>query len=244
MITEYLGCLRDLWSLGIKFASLPFYAETEVGWQFVLRIFLIAAFFTGSAFLAATVAESRRHRIRYHIIFGLICPYIYPFVLALILKTKVEAEEAEEETDPLSGLGSSMTDRLKSIQADQKADRDKRVKRISGEEAETGTEAEAKPEENEVVEPEAAEEAPKVEEAVEEAVPQGGFNQRYFQSLAVDSSGAKAGPFKMEVANGTEFTVCSINTIQENIASFEIDVKGKTKNIRVKYDSIVSFEKI
>jgi Ca2+/Na+ antiporter len=244
MITDFLGYLRDVWNLAIKFVSLPFYAETEPGWHFILRIFLITVFFCGSAFLAATVAEVRRHKVRYHFLLGLIFPYIYPLVLAFILKTRQEAEDAEDEIDPLSGLGSSMTDRLKSIQSVQKADHDKRIKRVRGVDEETETEVQS--EEPETIEPEAVEEIPEGEGAVEveEAVPQGGFNQRYFQSIAVDSSGAKAGPFKMEVANGTEFTVCSINTIQENIASFEIDVKGKTKNIRVKYDNIVSFDKI
>ena len=248
MITDFLGYLQYILSQAIKFASLPFYAEIEPGWHFILRIFLLAAFFSGSAFLAATVAESRRHNVRYHFILGLVCPYIYPLVLAFILKTKLEVEDAEDEVDPLSGLGSSMTDRLKNIQSDQKADRDKRIKRARGEE-EPEAEAEVQPEEVESVETEAVEEVQEGEaaveaEGVEEAVAQSEFNQRYFQSIAVDSSGAKAGPFKLEVANGTEFTVCSINTIQENIASFEIDVKGKTKNIRVKYDNIVSFEKI
>ena len=249
MITDFLGYLRDIWSLAIKLVSLPFYAETEPGWHFILRIFLIAAFFAGSAFLAATVAESRRHKVRYHFLLGLIFPYIYPLVLAFILKTRQEAEDAEDEIDPLSGLAGSMTDRLKNIQADQKADRNKRIKRASGEEE---AETEAEPEEVENVESDAAEEVPEGEgalatagaEETEEVAEQAVFNQRYFQSIAVDSSGAKAGPFKMVVANGNEFIVSSINTIQENIASFGIDVKGKTKNIRVKYDSIVSFDKI
>jgi len=99
-------------------------------------------------------------------------------------------------------------------------------------------------EEAEEVEPEAAEtvESVETEDVVEE--PASIFTQRYFQGIAVDSSGAKAGPFKLVVKNGTQFRVSQIKTIQSDMASFEIEVKGKLKNIRIKYDNIETFEKI
>jgi hypothetical protein len=242
MISEILSYLLDAWETAVDFAMMAVYARVVPDWHFILQAFLIAAFFFGSAFLAATIAESRRHKIKFHFLLGLLMPYIYPVVMAFCIKTAQEKVDIEEEFDPLSGLSTSMSANLKNIQEKQKKKHDKRVKRIIPEkpEDEAVEAVEAVEEETpEEVEEVAIEEA---EEIVEEEKP--AFSQRYFQEVAVDSSGAKAGPFNLVVLNDSQFKVCQIKNIQADMASFEVDVNGKIKNIRIKYDNIKTFEKI
>ena len=219
MISEILSYLLDAWETVIDFAMMAVYARVVPDWHFILQAFLIAAFFFGSAFLAAMIAESRRHKMKFHFMLGLLIPYIYPLFMALRIKTAQEKVDIEEEFDPLSGLSNTMSERLKDIQKGQNDKHDKRVKRVIPEK-----------QEDEAV------------EAVEEEKP--AFSQRYFQEVAVDSSGAKAGPFNLVVLNDSQFKVCQIKNIQADMASFEVDVNGKIKNIRIKYDNIKTFEKV
>lgn len=253
MISEILNDLLDTWFTLVDFAMMAVYARVVPDWRFILRIFLLAGFVLGSGFLAATIAESRRHKMKFHFLLGLIAPYIYPLFIALRMKTVKEVLDVEEEFDPLADLSNSMSARFKDIQEEQKSKHDKRIKRLvpennkeeqpetvedTGQAEETpieASEAEAVVEENPI-------EASETEAVVKEAV--FAFNQRYFQEIAVDSSGAKAGPFKLVVMNGNEFKVSQIKNIQADMASFEVEVKEKVKNIRIKYDNIEIFEKI
>jgi len=225
MISKILSYLLDAWETVVDFAMMAFYARIVPDWHFILQAFLIAAFFLGSAFLAAMIAESRRHKMKFHFMLGLLIPYIYPLVMALRIKTAQEKVDIDEAFDPLSGLSNTMSANLKDIQGKQKKKRDKRVKRIVPENQE-----------------DEAAEAVEAVEAVEEEKP--AFSQRYFQEVAVDSSGAKAGPFNLVVLNDSQFKVCQIKNIQADMASFEVDVNGKIKNIRIKYDNIKTFEEI
>ncbi len=232
MIYEILDYMLNAWEDFVDYMMMGVYARVIPDWRFILWVFLIGAFLLGSAFLTATIAESRRHKMKFHFMLGLLAPYIYPLVLAFRLKVAQEAIDIEDEIDPLSSLSSSMSARLKDIQDEQESKRDKKVKRLAPKE--------------EVLEEEQSEEivaetAVENEEIVEEASV---FNQRYFQELAVDSSGAKSGPFNLVVLNGTRFKVEQIKNIQVDMASFEVEVKDKLKNIRIKYDNIESFEKI
>ncbi len=249
MVSEILNDLFKAWSDFLDFVMIAVYAEVVPDWRFILRIFVLAAFLFGSAFLSATIAETRRHKMKLHFLLGLVLPYIYPLIISLRMKTVEELLVIEEEVDPLAGLSSSMSERFKEIQKEQKAKHDERVKRVIPQKEQETVEDTAV----EVVEEqELAEEAKQVtvetvepaemEELVEETTPV--FNQRYFQEISVDSSGAKAGPFNLVAKNGTRFKVSQIKTIQSDMASFEIEVKGKLKNIRVKYDNIETFEKI
>ena len=238
MISEILSYLLDAWETVVDFAMMAFYARVVPDWHFILQVFLIGAFFLGSAFLAATIAESRRHKIKFHFLLGLFIPYIYPLIMALRMKTAQEKVDIEEEFDPLSGLSNTMSEKLKDIQKVQHDKHDKRVKRVIPEKQEE-TEETAEPKEAEEVVPEEGLES---EEIIEEE--KSAFNQRYFQEIAVDSSGAKAGPFKLVTLTGSEFKICEMKNIQVDMASFEVEVKGNIKNIRIKYDNISSFEKI
>ncbi|MCK4982093.1 MAG: hypothetical protein KAS17_04165 [Victivallaceae bacterium] len=237
MISKILSYLLDAWETVVDFAMMAVYARVVPDWHFILQAFLIAAFFLGSAFLSATIAESRRHKMKFHFLLGLFIPYIYPLVMALRMKTAQEKVDIEEAFDPLSGLSNTMSEKLKDIQQEQHNKHDKRVKRVIPEKE---TKEVAEDEQAEQVVPE--EEILEVEEIVEEEKPV--FTQRYFQGVAVDSSGAKAGPFNLVVLNGSQFKVCQIKNIQADMASFEVDVSGKIKNIRIKYDNIKTFEKI
>jgi hypothetical protein len=239
MVNEILKDLLDAWETLVDFAMMAVYARVVPDWHFILQVFLIAAFCFGSAFLTATIAESRRHKIKLHFLLGLLIPYIYPLVIALRMKTVQEKIDIEEEVDPLGGLSNTMSEKLKGIQEKQQKDRNKRLKRVTPEKPEEETGEVAEVEQAEQIVPE--EGRSEVEEAVEE---ESGFTQRYFQEIAVDSSGAKAGPFNLVVMNGSLFKVCQIKNIQADMASFEVDVKGKIKNIRIKYDNISSFDKI
>ena len=240
MISKILSYLLDAWETVVDFAMMAFYARIVPDWHFILQAFLIAAFFLGSAFLAAMIAESRRHKMKFHFMLGLLIPYIYPLVMALRIKTAQEKVDIDEAFDPLSGLSNTMSEKLKDIQKVQHDKHDKRVKRVIPEKPEEETEevAEAEQAEQVVLEKEILE----VEEIVEEEKPV--FTQRYFQGIAVDSSGAKAGPFNLVVLNGSQFKVSQIKNIQADMSSFEVDVSGKIKNIRIKYDNIKTFDKI
>jgi len=244
MVSEILSYLLDAWEDFVDFTMMAFYARAVPDWRFILHVFLLSAFVMGSAFLSATIAESRRHKMKLHFLLGLLVPYIYPLILALRMKTAQEVVDIEEEVDPLSGLSETMSARLKNIQEEQKNKHDKRIQRIAPEKQQEEAVEEEKPEE--VENAEQIEETPEstVEEVevVEEEISV--FNQRYFQGLAVDSSGAKSGPFNLLVKNGTCFKVCQIKNIQADMASFEVEVSGKVKNIRIKYDNIETFEKI
>ena len=249
MVSEILNGLFKAWSDFLDFAMMAVYAQVVPDWRFIFRIFVLAAFLFGSAFLSATIAESRRHKMKFHFLLGLILPYIYPLVIALRMKTIEEVLDVEEQFDPLADLSGSMSARFKEIQDEQKAKHNEKMKRFMPQkEQDIGEEETAEiveeQEQTEKVEQEASEtvettvDPAETEEAVQV------FNQRYFQDIAVDSSGAKTGPFNLVVKNGTQFKVAQIKTIQADMASFEIEVKGKLKNIRIKYDNIETFEKI
>jgi hypothetical protein len=237
MIAEFLSYLHELCIFMADYAMVVVYAHIVPEWYDVLTNFLIAGFIFGSAFLSATVAESRRHKMKLHFLLGLVAPYIYPLVLALRLKIAQEAVEEEEGIDELTITSNAMTARLRDIQEAQQKEHNQKLKRVR---PETEYQREQK-------EKAAAQNIQLAEFAVDDDAPtEDGtvFDRRFFQGLAVDSSGAKAGPFKLILANGAEYHVNHITNIQKDLASFEIDVSGSIKNIRVKFDKIKSFNKI
>lgn len=242
MVSEILNYLLDAWEDFVDFAMMAFYGRVVPDWRFILRVFLLGAFVMGSAFLSATIAESRRHKMKVHFLLGLLVPYIYPLIIALRMKTAQEAIDIDDEYDPRSGRSIAMSAKLKDIQEEQKKKYGNRVQRVSVEDQEEESPESVEVEEAVEVEDVAVEAPAETEEIVEETAPV--FTQRYFQQVSVDSSGAKAGPFDLLVKNGTRFKVCQIKNIQTDMASFEIEVGGNAKNIRVKYDNIESFEKI
>ena len=250
MVSEIVNELLDIWGTLVDFAMMAVYARVVPDWRFILRIFLLAAFVLGSGFLAATIAESRRHKMKFHFLLGVLVPYIYPLIIAFRMKTVEEVLEIEEEFDPLADLSNSMSARFKEIQEEQKNKHDNRIKHRfpggkKGEEEKEEEQVEEVPaveNETEAVVEENPVETGETEAVIGEAAPE--FNQRYFQEIAVDSSGAKAGPFNLVVKNGNQFKVCQIKNIQADMASFEVEVKENIKNIRIKYDNIETFEKI
>ncbi|MDD5699367.1 MAG: hypothetical protein PHH77_12200 [Victivallaceae bacterium] len=226
MISGFLNWLHGLClSIG-DYAMALFYARIVPEWRVVLVIYLIAAALLGSAFLAATIAETRRHKMKLHFLLGLLIPYIYPFILALRLKVAREVVEVEEEIDPLRDLSDAMTARLKDIHATRERERA---------EKQTVRRPAAVDDAHETAEPAAVEPPEPAEPSI--------FNRRYFEELAVDSSGARVGPFRLTMQNGSVFTVTRINNIQNDMASFEVEVSGKLKNIRIKYSNVTAFVK-
>jgi len=129
MVAEILNKLLDMWGTLVDFAMMAVYARVVPDWRFILRIFLLAAFFLGSGFLAATIAEARRHKMKFHFLLGVLVPYIYPLIIAFRMKTIEEVLEIEDESDPLAGLSNSMSTRFKEIQEEQKNKHDNRIKR-------------------------------------------------------------------------------------------------------------------
>jgi len=115
MISGILNYLFKAWADFLNFLMVAVYAGVEPDWRFILRIFVLAAFLFGSAFLSATIAESRRHKMKFHFLLGLVLPYIYPLIIALRMKTIEEVLEIEEQFDPLADLSSSMSARFKEI---------------------------------------------------------------------------------------------------------------------------------
>jgi hypothetical protein len=243
MIAEFLGYLRDIWLSIVDLFMILVYAHVAPDWHFILKFLLICAFFLGSAFLTATIAETRRHKMKFHFLLGLVAPYIYPVVLALRLKVAQEIIDAEAEIDPLAGLSNSVTARFNEIKQEQEDKKKERIHRMKPEAAEEKSAPEQSAEAEAPAEPQTAAE-PEVPAEPEAAVEAPVFSQRYFQGLAVDSSGAKVGPFRLITGKGMEFKVIMINNIQKDMASFEVEVKGSVKNIRLRYDNIETFEKI
>ena len=235
MVAEFLNRLQEICKVIFDYALVLFYARAIPDWDYVSWVYGIVAFFLGSAFLAATVAETRRHNMFVHFFLGLALPYGYPVFLFFKLKTAQKKAEELEEIDPLAGISSVMTDRLKDIRDNQQKSRAGRIKRKGAE-----GEINSKNINQKIRDAAAKKDTSESDEQVQEGAPE--FTQRFFQEIAVDSAGVKAGPFILIAKNGNEFLVRQITTIQKDMASFQVDVNGNLKNIRFKYDNIESFK--
>ncbi|MDD4318666.1 MAG: hypothetical protein PHV75_09140 [Victivallaceae bacterium] len=74
---------------------------------------------------------------------------------------------------------------------------------------------------------------------------QSAVDRKFLENMAVDSNGNPQGPFRAVLSDGRELTVQHIKNIMDEIAAFEIvDHNGVTKNIRIKYAAISTFERI
>jgi len=128
MIAEFLGYLRDIWFDILDCLMILFRADVAPDWHFILKILLIGIFFLGSACLAATIAETRRHKMKFHFLLGLLVPYIYPLVL--FWRLKIASEAVEEEFDPSIGMSNSMTARFNEIHEEQEEKKQARLNRF------------------------------------------------------------------------------------------------------------------
>ncbi|MCP3965868.1 MAG: hypothetical protein GY750_01610 [Lentisphaerae bacterium] len=215
-----------------SFIMVVFRAGVWPDWQIIGYAFIIYAFWLGSGFLAATIAEMRGHKVLLHFFLGLLAPYIYPGYLAFKLRT---AKAKETSIDEMLDVGESanLTSSLLNIKVKQNQERAQR-QRLK---LPTKEELEAK----------AVESINPIKDDLEaQPVETDGrvYDKRFFENLAVESSGERAGPFEVFVNNGTRLEILNIKSIQDDLAVFEIQAGKKIKSIRIKYQNIISFNKI
>jgi hypothetical protein len=226
-IVEAMQYLYSWLALVIKSGATP-------DWHTVVVAAIAIIACLGSAFLSATIAEMGGHRMTLHFICGLILPYIYPIILTFKMK-RIERKEEEIEEIESGGESYTLTARLMNIKEAQEEQRKTRRKTPLPQEIEQ--------------EPQYPEEGPQEDVPAEEqpeAEPESaisGFSRRYFESMAVDSSGDRTGPFEIALKDGRVLTVRAIKGIQDELAVFELELDGNVKSIRLKYDKIESFDK-
>lgn len=174
-------------------------------------IFLSIAVVLGSGFATMSFAEMKFRNRGLHFVGGVILPFAYP-LLFFYLVPKVGGDKSDEEEE--------------AFESD-----------VDEEEGEAAS----------------AEEAATVPESEFTKIDQpddpvsGGFpepatplemNQEFFARIARLEDGTQAGPFKLELADGTELEIISIVDAMPEVLSVEIAVEGEVRKIRLPYNRI------
>lgn len=233
-------------------------------WHFIGMASIFIVIWTGSAFAAATIAEMAGHRILLHFLGGLALPYIYPALLMLRIKKvekQVEFVEEVEKSDKTCQITAKLTnirekkaeerqakkllmfEKKKSFQQSQPEDTDSETVIPSEDETEQPVEAVQEGESASVAEENVITTEPQAEVAPAPE-PVAGFTRRQIESLAVDNTGGRVGPFLITLHQGQPVTAVSIKGIQDELATFEVQVEDKIKSIRIRYQNIKSCEKM
>lgn len=256
-ITDMLRGLLDWMTLVVNSGAWP-------DWHFVGMVSVFIVIWTGSAFAAATIAEMAGHRILLHFLGGLALPYIYPALLMLRIK-KVEKQvvfleevaesgESYQITAKLANIREKkiearqakkvmMFEKMKSFQQSQSGNADSESVMPSTDETEQPAEAVQEEQPASVVEENIITPEPQAEVAPAPE-PVSGLTRRQIESLAVDNTGGRVGPFLITLHQGQPVTAVSIKGIQDELATFEVQVEDKIKSIRIRYQNIKSCEKM
>ncbi|QSH41482.1 hypothetical protein P0136_07810 [Lentisphaerota bacterium ZTH] len=215
-----------------SFIMVIFRAGVWPDWQIIGLAFIFFAVWLGSGFLAATIAELRRHKVILHFFIGLIFPYVYPGILAVRLRTARSLELHDEEIRDV-GESANLTSSLLNIKVRKEAERALRK----------GAEV---PDNNELAFQASASIKLKHDATAQTSSEADGkvYNKRFFENFAVDSTGERSGPFEMCVNDGTRIEILKIKAVHNDLAVFEISTGKKTKSIRIKFQNIITFNKI
>lgn len=224
-IGEFLSWLFDwLWLLG-RSGSWP---ESDP----LVPVVIVFSILFGSACLAATVAELRNRMLIPHFCLGFALPVAYPVFAIFGLKKKMTISSEDREVDVMEEASAAMN-----MQMDIMMQKRELKARGIDPEAATFDDFEALR-----LEKEAAAEAAVAEEAIQEeakAVGNTGINRAFFESIAVDSSGNRLGPYLIIMKDGSELAVNSIPGVFDELASCEVSGRdGKNRTIRIRYDMI------
>lgn len=201
----------------------------------IITALIILIIVLGSAFLSATIAETRDKSMFIHFFGGLLLPIAYPVLINKKLEniTKVNKNKKEELRNEVKN---EINMKLAKVQYDMECK--KLVKKgmpipefidwfNTREASKTST----------------AQTVIKEDDAASSS--QSAVDRKFLENMAVDSNGNPQGPFRAVLSDGRELTVQHIKNIMDEIAAFEIvDHNGVTKNIRIKYAAISTFERI
>lgn len=246
MLKSITGFLVDFCSAGLHWFYVVWKADTFLEWHLLLVTFIISVFFLGSGFLAATIAEYKGHQMKFHFLFGVLAPYIYPFILFGNMKKqkKIEYAEAEAETQH-STQSYILTAKLFKTTMEQEAEKQAKVDAINAKRGIIKQEKEEIPSADESnvvndVQTEKSEEQPIIPEIKPETEK---FNRSYFEKQSVDESGNRIGPFAITLKDRSSLVAEKIKIVQDDLAIFEMTGKnGELKNIRIKFANIESCE--
>lgn len=196
---------------------------------------IVMVTFLGSAFISATIAETRGHTLFKHFLAGLFLPVAYPILINKKM-TNIAKEHKSHKKELESSVRSEINAKMAKVQYELECkklvkkdlpipdfidwfNQRKNVKNSEVKVVESEDEITEKPD-----------------------IPQrASINREFIENLAVDNSGNRQGPFQLVLSDGRELTILHIKSIMDEIATFEIvDHNGVAKNIRLKYANIVS----
>jgi hypothetical protein len=216
--------------------------------------FVLAVIWGASGFMAATIAEMKGHSVMLHFAGGLLLPYAYPITIIFVLDEKFGENAVESGFDRsaarLDIASYEITEKIKQNRIDKKLD-----KLGVDADSEAGKEILAQEEQlfekhhnTGTVDPEplavAAEETPVEPELSDGETAPVKMDKDYFDSIAVNQTGEREGPFDLELKNGNKVVAEIIVSTLDDVVVFEMtDHNGRTKRIRIKYENIASFDK-
>lgn len=191
--------------------------------RFILKVFIIAVILLGGACLSADIADKRRRDILSHFLLGLLVPYVYALLIFCFLKRAEEKLEISKEPVVLPpDFEDPLMKRLRDIQTTQRQKRPGLVR-----ESETATVA---------------------EDQFAVPAPSGNLTREFFESIAVDSTGERKGPFRITLIdeNADPLTAERITAVVGDVIAFElIDQRnGNLKKLRLPISQIKDCEKI
>lgn len=230
-IGEFFSWLFNwLWLLG-RAGSWP---ESDP----LVPVVIVFSVLFGSACLAATIAELRNRMLLPNFFLGFALPVAYPVYAIFGLKKRITVSSEDREEVVMKEASAAMN-----MQMDIMLQKRELKARGIDPEAATFEDFEALRLEKEA----AAQAAEAAMVALEEvkAANNTGINRAFFESIAVDSSGNRLGPYLIIMKDGSEVTVNSIPGVFDDLASCEVAGRdGKTRTIRIRYDMIAEVRSI
>lgn len=217
-----------------------FSGELPSVWTLIGMV-LLFAFWFGSAFLSATIAELFGHPVMFHFFGGLVLPYVYPCMIAKklrIIQLDVARGDVEQANEKLENQKAESSERFEKIRAEREA---ARLERVSARAAAAG-----KPIPVPVAAPPAPEEpVPAVSDAVSAAPEEAPAWMQVRDALReqpLDAEGCRNGPYRLYTKDGGSMDISRIRSMQDDLM---VCVQCKTdKTLRVRYMNLIGVEQL
>lgn len=214
-----------------------------VSWTGALIFLFVLALWSGSGFLAATIAELFDRPVSRHFALGLLLPYIYPALLAGRISKARTAQEREveyQETEGRAVEAAALNDRLNAMRGERRAERRRRI--VEQHLAATGEELTE--EQLDAIVPENELEAPREDFAKKtpETAPPNELARQIHDALFaldVDPDGVRHGNFQL-FTDGGIVEICEIKSMRDDFMICTLSGSGKT--MRIRYDKLNGVE--
>jgi hypothetical protein len=268
MWNKLSSLLADLFAAGLNWFYIAYKAGAYPEFYWLWFFFVVFTVWLASGFMSATIAEMRSHKMKLHFCMGLLLPYVYPFLLLNHLKKLAHVEKAdkiEEEIGETYQLTAKLMGKIEEKEAAKqiKIDARRLFKEKTASSAADKFEA-AGLKSAPIAAPEQPEESlataapapeptplPDIQEAAavlntnEVAAEPSNFTRGYFESISIDETGNRVGPFHIRLKDNSSLTAETVKSVQDDLAIFEIlNKNGEIKNIRIKFANIESCEKM